>query len=316
MSLAVCLLAYSLAVAVLTPDALLRATRRGADPRMGITVWVLAIGSLPAAWLGAIGLASAELILAGGDIAEVLAGCVAALRGAATGTYGTPVQVGLLALTVLVAIGLAVLVVRLGQALRQARRHTHRHADTARLLGQMDDALGALVVDVPDRLAYAVAGRPHTIVLSRPALAALDNAQLQAVLAHERAHLAGRHHLLLAAARALAKTMPRIRLFTEGSRELSRLVEMSADDAAATAHGSRTLVGALLALAGGPARPGGALAAAATAVADRAERLLFPPTPEQQRTARLRLHLALTALLTAPVLVLALSWLCEAMISP
>ncbi|OZM76376.1 M48 family metalloprotease [Pseudonocardia sp. MH-G8] len=316
MSLAVCLLAYSLVVAVLTPDALRGATRSGADPRMAIAVWVLAIGSLPAAWLGAITLAGAELILAGGDLAEVLAGCVAALRGAATGAYGAPAQVGLLALTVLVAIGLAVLVVRLGRILRRARRHTHRHADAARLLGQMDETLGALVVDVPDRLAYAVAGRPHTIVLSRPTLAALDSAQLQAVLAHERAHLAGRHHLLLAAARALATTMPWIRLFTEGSRELSRLVEMSADDAAASAHGSRTLVGALLALAAGPARPDGALAAAATAVADRAERLLFPPTAEHQRADRLRLRLAVTALLTAPVLVLALSWLCEALISP
>jgi Zn-dependent protease with chaperone function len=316
MSLAVCLLAYSLAVAVLVPDALLRATRSGADPRMGIAVWVLAIGTVPAAWLAAAGLAGTELILTGGDIAEVLAGCVAALHGAATGAYGAPVQVGLLALTVLVAISLVLLVARLGRALHRARRDTHRHANVARLIGQVDDALGAVVVDAPDRLAYAVAGRPHTIVLSRPTVAALDDAQLQAVLAHERAHLAGRHHLLLAAARALAKTMPRIRLFTEGSRELSRLVEMCADDAAARAHGSRTLVGALLALAGGPARPDGALAAAATAVADRAERLLFPPTPEHQRTTRLRLRLALTALLTAPVLVLALSWLCEAMISP
>jgi Zn-dependent protease with chaperone function len=171
------------------------------------------------------------------------------------------------------------------------------------------------VVDVPDRLAYAVAGRPHAIVLSRAAIDALDHAQLQAVLAHERAHLAGRHHLLLAAARALATTMPQIRLFTEGSRELSRNVEMCADDAAARRHSRRTLVSALLALVGGPARPDGALAAAGTAVADRAERLMFPPAPEQLRTTRRRLGIALTALLTGPVLVLALSALCGAMIS-
>jgi Zn-dependent protease with chaperone function len=185
----------------------------------------------------------------------------------------------------------------------------------ARLIGQVDDALGAVVVDAPDRLAYAVAGRPPTIVLSRATLDALDDTQLQAVLAHERAHLAGRHHLLLAAARALAITMPRIPLFTTGNSELSRLVEMCADDAAARDHGNRALVGALLALAGGPALPGGALAAAGTAAADRAERLMFPPTPEHLRATRLRLTVAVTGLLAGPVLVLALSWLCGAMIS-
>jgi Zn-dependent protease with chaperone function len=315
MSLAVCLLAYSLAVAALAPDALLRATRSGAAPRTSIAAWVLAIGTVPAAWLTAAALAGTELVLTGGDLEKVLAGCVAALRAAAIGEHGTSVQVGLLVLAVLVSISLALLVVRLGQALHRARRNTHRHAHVARLIGQVDDALGAVVVDAPDRLAYAVAGRPPTIVLSRATLDALDDTQLQAVLAHERAHLAGRHHLLLAAARALAITMPRIPLFTTGNSELSRLVEMCADDAAARDHGNRALVGALLALAGGPALPGGALAAAGTAAADRAERLMFPPTPEHLRATRLRLTVAVTGLLAGPVLVLALSWLCGAMIS-
>lgn len=314
MSLAVCLVGYGLAVAVLAPDALLRATRNGAAPRLGIVAWVLAIGTVPAAWLGAAGLAGTEL--ARGDIEKVLTGCVAALRAAATGVHGAPVLLGLLVLAVLVLAGLVALVVRLGRALRQARWHTHRHADVARLVGQRNEALGAVVVDVPDRLAYAVAGRPHTIVLSRATVDALDDAQLRAVLAHERAHLTGRHHLLLAAARALAISMPRIRLFTDGHRELSRLVEMCADDAAARGHGRRALVGALLALAGGPARPGGALAAAGTAVADRAERLLFPPTPQQLRATRLRLGLAAAGLLAGPtlgvVLALAQSGLCDA----
>jgi Zn-dependent protease with chaperone function len=269
---------------------------------------------VPAAWLAAAGLAAAELVLARGDVAKVLTGCVAALRAAATGVHGAAVQVGVLGLTVFVLVGLTAMVVRLGRGLRRARRHTHAHADLARLLGRMDEALGAVVVDVPDRLAYAVAGRPHTIVLSRATVDALDDAQLRAVLAHERAHLAGRHHVLLAAARALATSMPRIRLFTAGHLELSRLVEMCADDAAARSHGSRILVGALLALGGGPAVPGGALAAAGTAVADRAERLMFPPTPTQLRATRRRLGLTLAALLVGPTLgmLIAITGLCNA----
>lgn len=319
MSLAVCLLGYGLAVAILVPDALLHATRSGSAPRLGIAVWVLAIGSVPAAWLTAAGLFGTDLVLAGGNLAEVLAGCVAALHAVAAGGHGTAARVGLLVLAALVAAGLAVLMTRLGRTLGAARRRTHRHADAARLVGQVDDALGAVVVDLPGRLAYAVAGRPHTIVVSRAALDALDDTQLQAVLAHERAHLAGRHHLLLSAAQALAVTMPRIRLFTAGSRELSRLVEMCADDTAARGHGGHALVGALLALAGGPAPPGSALAAAGTAVADRAERLMSPPAPGQLRSTRLRLGFAMTVLLSGPtlgaVLLLVRSGLCDAVLA-
>lgn len=317
MSLAVCLLGYGLAVAVLVPDALLHATRSGWAPRLGIAVWVLAVGSVPAAWLTAAGLFGTELVLARGNLGEVLAGCVAALHAVAAGGHGTAARVSLLVLAALVAAGLAVLTARLGRALRAARRRTHRHADAARLVGQVDDALGAVVVDLPGRLAYSVAGRPHTIVLSRDALDALDDAQLQAVLAHERAHLAGRHHLLLSAARALAVTLPRIRLFTAGSRELGRLVEMCADDTAARGHDGRTLVGALLALAGAPVPPHGALAAAGTAVIERAERLMSPPAPAQLRSTRLCLGVAMAALLSGPVLgavlLLARSGLCDAL---
>lgn len=319
MSLAVCLLFYSLAVAVLAPDALLRATRSGSAPRMGIAVWLLATGSVPAAWIAAAGLVGTELVLANGDLGAVLAGCAAALRAAVSGEHGPAVQAGLLVLAVLAGAGLIVVATRLGHALRHGHRNTHGHADTARLVGQVDDALGAVVVDVPDRLAYAVAGRPPTIVVSRGTVDALDDAQLQAVLAHERAHLAGRHHLLIAVTRALAVAMPRIRLFTAGSGELSRLVEMCADDAAARGHGGRVLVGALLAVAGGPALPRNALAAAGTAVVDRAERLMFPPAPGQLRATRLRLGVAMLGLLSAPtlgmVLVLARSGLCDALIS-
>jgi Zn-dependent protease with chaperone function len=306
-SLAVCLLGYSLAVAVFGPDALRRATGNGSTPRMGILVWSLAIGSVLLAWVAAAGLITAELIVARGDLGRVLAGCVAALRAAATGELGTAVQAGLLVLATVVAAGLVVLIARLARALHRSRHHTMRHADTARLIGRVDHGLGAVVVEAADRVVYAAAGRPHTIVVSQAALNALDDAQLRAVLAHERAHLAGRHHLLLGVARALAATMPRVRLFAVGSEELGRLVEMCADDAAARRHDKRTLVGALLALAGGPALPGGALAAADTAVVDRAERLLFPPGPEHIRTARLRLGLVMVGLLSGPALAVALA---------
>jgi Zn-dependent protease with chaperone function len=62
------------------------------------------------------------------------------------------------------------------------------------------------------------------------------------VLAHERAHLVGRHHLLIAPTRGLATVLPRIDLFALGAIEMGRLVEMRADNAAARAHGRDTVL--------------------------------------------------------------------------
>jgi Zn-dependent protease with chaperone function len=85
-------------------------------------------------------------------------------------------------------------------------------------------------------------------VLSSGALAVLDPDQLAAVLAHERAHLAGRHHLLISLTRALLASFPAVPLFTQGPGELARLAEMCADDVAARHAGRGTLVAALLAM--------------------------------------------------------------------
>ncbi|MGF0319626.1 M56 family metallopeptidase [Nocardia fluminea] len=107
----------------------------------------------------------------------------------------------------------------------------------------------AVVIDHPEPAAYSVAGDPHTIVLTQGIVTALVDEHLAAVLAHERAHLAGGHHILLAATRTLATVFPWIELFTVGSAQVARLVEMSADDVAAVSHGRQTVREALLTLA-------------------------------------------------------------------
>lgn len=67
------------------------------------------------------------------------------------------------------------------------------------------------------------AGR-RRIVLTTDALRCLDDAELEAVLAHERAHLRQGHHLVLAFAAAIRDTFPFPLLFTVAAGELSRLV--------------------------------------------------------------------------------------------
>lgn len=304
MSVAACLLLYSFAAAVLVPRLLVRLTHAGAAPRLGVAAWLAAIGSVASSWAVATGFLAAELVRDWTQPRQtVLSTCFAQLRAAATGRYGTIVQIGLLVLAGFTALAVAVLLGRLGRSLRRARAHTHQHARMARLAGAHDPALGAVVLDVPERAAYCVAGRPHTIVVTRGALAALDDRHLHAVLSHERAHLTGRHHLVLAITRGLAAILPRIGLFTRGAAEVARLLEMCADDAAARTHGRRTVLRALLTLAGAAPVPAGALGASSVGVLARAERLAAPPKPARRLRVRLLLSATAAVVTVGPLLV-------------
>ena len=70
-----------------------------------------------------------------------------------------------------------------------------------------------MVVVASDRpAAYCVVGRPNAIVVTSAAMKALSPSQLEAVLAHERADIAGRHHHILMVLDALADAMPGCRL--------------------------------------------------------------------------------------------------------
>jgi len=135
-------------------------------------------------------------------------------------------------------------------------------------------------------------------VLTTGALAVLDPEQLTAVLAHERAHLAGRHHLLLAVTRSLAAVAPAVPLFARGTGEVSRLVEMRADDVAAARGGRRALLAALLAMGAGvsAAQPPAAWLAATGGVVSARVRRLADPSPPARRVCH---GLALTALTLA-----------------
>lgn len=303
MSLAACVLLYGLVVAVIGPTLLTSVTGRGVAPRLGIAAWSAAALSVVGSWVLAGGLAAAEVWRARDSTEHLVRGCAATVGAALAGRYGSVVQNGVVLLAVLVVLSMGVLGLRIGSSLFRARRDSHRHSNAARMLGLHEViAPGAVVLDAPERVVYCVAGRPVTIVVTRGALAVLDDAQLEAVLAHERAHLVGWHHLLVAISRALATALPRLRLFTTGAAEIARLVEMRADDAAARSHGKRTVAGALLALSGVPALPAPALGATAVGVVERVERLLIPAGRARVTASQLALPLGLGLLLLGPAL--------------
>ncbi|WP_370369937.1 hypothetical protein [Catenulispora sp. GP43] len=61
------------------------------------------------------------------------------------------------------------------------------------------------------------------------------------MIAHERAHVHGRHHLAIAFADAMEAAFPRIALFSVGRTQTARLVELAADDAACASTDKFTL---------------------------------------------------------------------------
>ena len=159
-------------------------------------------------------------------------------------------------------IAAAALLARIGFCLAatflSAWRTRRRHIAILRILARADEELGVLVLEHDEPGCYCLPGRPGTIVITTSALTRLSPSQLGAVLAHERAHLAGRHHFAVAFAHAIHRTAPRIRLLALVEQETRRLVEFIADDAAVRRSGAAALMSALAVLGGG-GTPGFAL---------------------------------------------------------
>jgi Zn-dependent protease with chaperone function len=253
------------------------------------------MGYLAAAWsvvaaTALVGLALAVRATAlGGGLSDLIGARVRRLRDTHSAPGGTVMAVLGISLTVLAYTAGA------GVArLRAGRRQTLYHARAIRLVGYPVPTLEATVVDHPSPVAYCLAGRQPMVVLTTGTLRVLSPAQLAAVLAHERAHLASRHHPLMAVARAGRLALPFVPLLREADAQVPRLAELHADAAAARAGDPGLLAAALvIPAAGGSYEP--ALAASATDVIHRVTRLLRPA----QRAA---LRAGVAALARGPVL--------------
>jgi beta-lactamase regulating signal transducer with metallopeptidase domain len=295
---ALLVLGYALAVAWCAPALLMRLTARGISPRLGLAAWSTAMASVLASALVALQFLIRAAVAGWPGLAEAV--CRSVEGGScAPAVYRSAIfEFALGITTIAAALTLTVLAWRYGRSVQRAQRRTRAHAEAALIAGrQLPGGGAAVVLDAAQPAAYCVPGRPAAIVLTSAALDVLDPGQLTAVLAHERAHLAGRHHLLIALTRGLAAIFPGVPLFTQGPAEVARLTEMCADDAAAR-HSSRpTLVAALLAMGTGMAVPAPALAATGGAVSARVQRLVEPAPPA--RHARNRLALVTVILLLA-----------------
>jgi Zn-dependent protease with chaperone function len=276
---------YAVPVAWVLPLPLRRLSEPGVSPRLGLAAWLAAILSVLALAMAALGLLARAAVAGWPGFARTVCESVSAGACPPAVYRSAAYELGLAATAFLGGVTMILLGWRYGRSLRRSSIRTRAHAEAARITGRrVDGGNAAFVLDAKRPAAYCVPGRPPTIVLTTGALAVLDPEQLAAVLAHERAHLAGRHHLLLAVTRSLAAVAPVVPLFACGASAVARLAEMRADDVAARRaggeQGRRTLLAALLVMGNGTTvAPGPAawLAATGGVVAARVRRLADPP---------------------------------------
>lgn len=259
--------------------ALARAAWPDRAPRLAITVWLALAGSAVASVV----LGGAALLVSAGKVSAALAWLLAACGMMLRARYAHPGGAALtwagtaLAVTVTVRLAWCVAVMLAARA-RAARRHCRGLL----LAGRADPRLGAIVIDHCTPAAWCLPGTRRPVVLTTAAIQALGSTQLAAVLAHEKAHQSGRHHLLVALAAAPAAAFPRVPAFRYARDQVARLTELAADDAAAAAAPRLIVAEALLTLASVPAVAEAAALGAGGDTAARIRRMIAEPYPLSQ----------------------------------
>jgi Zn-dependent protease with chaperone function len=292
------------------PALLARASWPLRAPRAAMVLWqAVALAAALSAFSA--GIAIATRVLMPGTDGRPTASVIGA-----EGRLGWPlwtIYIAVFALTVLIGVRLMVAVVRVAIANRRRRAH-HRMVvdlvDVGRDAARTQPCTRTRdlrVLDVAQPLAYCLPGVRSRVVVSEGTLKTLDNAEVAAILSHERAHLRARHDLVLEAFTAVHAAFPRVVRSANALRAVQLLVELLADDAAVRATGRTPLARALVACASGRT-PSGALAAGGPSTVVRVRRLSGQGnSPLLAATA----YLAAAAVFVVPTIALAVPWLTE-----
>ncbi|GLY85147.1 M56 family metallopeptidase [Actinoallomurus iriomotensis] len=270
-------------------------------PRAAVFAWAGALAGAIAAAVGMVAVVSTGHRGLGHRIAEWLVNCWHHHEGGDTRWYALNAMVlGATLTTVYVAAR------RYRRTLLQRRRHHEALQFVVRASTDLDDVC---VLDHPLPVAYCVPARTRPIVVSSGALDQLADGELRAVLAHERAHLRHRHHVLLTVVDALAAALAWLPTFRDARRHLPLLLEMTADEIAARRCGRQTVATALRKLAVSPS-PAGGLAAGGSdhsQLDQRLARLETSPPADDAQVQRLTRVTAVTSV-AVPVLICA-AWI-------
>lgn len=306
-------LAFTILAVLLTgpvPAMLARAHWPLRAPRAAMVLWqAVALAAVLSAFSAGIAIAT-RLLMPGADGRPTTS-----ILGAGD-RLGWPLwaaYIGVFALTVLVGARLMVAIAQVAIANRKRRAH---HRMVVDLVGVGHDAAlsqsctrtrDLRVLDVPQPLAYCLPGVRSRVVVSEGTLSTLADAEVAAILTHERAHLRARHDLVLEAFTAVHAAFPRVVRSANALGAVQLLVELLADDAAVRAAGRAPLARALVACASGRA-PSGALAASGPSTVLRVRRLGGRGNSAMVSAAA---YLAAAAIFVVPTVALAVPWLTE-----
>jgi Zn-dependent protease with chaperone function len=240
------LIVYAAVVGFAGPVGFRRAAWPLRAPRLGAAAVVAAAWSVPVALV----LAGVTVFLpASGltiDVAHLIGACLGRLRAA----YGTPAGAGIATAGQVLTAGMVLRGAWTGvRVVRRRRAERRRHRLLVRWAGAHVPELPAVVLEQAEAAAYAVGGPQRTVVVTRGIVDLLSGPELSAVLAHEHAHLAARHHRLLTAAGLVAHALPMVPLLRDAPGRVGRLLEMDADELAAAHHEPQVIASALVAVA-------------------------------------------------------------------
>ncbi|GAA3164467.1 M56 family metallopeptidase [Blastococcus jejuensis] len=250
MTAALALLMGGMVVGVHGHRTLLWLADRRIDPTVLLTGWLLSTVGLVVSAVATISLlalpadehpASGIFGLAGGCWTAISSGNVPGWREA---------------FAALGVVGSAAILFRLGWAVRarlRRRRERAPHLEQLRLLAAGSSPADPLWVRDNRPLAMSIGGRPGLIVMSDSLRHQLTPAAVAATLEHERAHLRGRHHALIAVVEVLAAALPIVPLLRAAPSVIKDLVELAADAEAARRCGPAAVREALGRLSGHPA---------------------------------------------------------------
>ncbi|PAZ09613.1 hypothetical protein CLM62_44790 [Streptomyces sp. SA15] len=270
MNAAPVLVGYTALVGFVAPHLLLRAQWPYRAPALAAAVWhTLTVSFSIGAALTAYNLAMPTEHLHAG-LLGLLHSCGLDVDAGAP----DPATAHGLALALPAAIGIALFASFSFQVLR-ARRARARHRKAVDLVGRHSARLSATVLPYDVPAAYCLPGRHPRVVVSDAAVRELTSEQLAAVLEHEQAHIAGRHHLALAAVEAFHRVFRRLPLACHAREQTELLLEMVADDRALRGHPDEALATAMYEMAAARA-PKGAFAAGGHTVLIRLQRVLGP----------------------------------------
>lgn len=218
----------------------------------------------------------------------------------------TPLEVAVLAVACVAAAGVLLRLLTHGHRVgRRIRAIRAEHRELVDLLGRHQGR--TRVLPSPHLSAYCLPGAHSRLVITEATLTDLPEEQLEAVLAHEEAHLRERHDLVLEFFTVLHSATPPLLRTEAALREVTLLVEVLADRAARSRVGEVALGRAITSLAEAAAQheltPGASPGHGAAAARIR---LLTAEAPPPWQTLGLYL-ICVTALVAPPVLAVGLA---------